>query len=101
MTRYFRAGGALGMPASTRTVTITTGAPQAVILNSGMSGLFVMNHGPTNISWGGDASFLANTAGVLFPYSTYEWLNVIEAFTAYFRATSVASVLAVTEYQRV
>ena len=88
----------VGAVLTTRTITITTGASQQIALLT--SGAVLVNfqvNGPGNITLG-DSAIIANSGDVVFPYANREFFPVSDAFTTYARATSVASVLAVTEY---
>lgn len=96
-TRYFRSANQLGIVGSTRLLTITTGAAQLVQISSGYSSINVMNNGPASVSFG-DSSLTMGSGNVIFPYAQYEFLNVVDGFSAYFRADSAQTVIAVTEF---
>jgi len=97
-TYYRRSNTQLGSVGTARLVTITTAAAQLVQLSSGCSAINVMNNGPTPVSFG-DSSLLMGSGNVIFPYAQYEFLNVSDGWRAYFRADSLQTVIAITEFR--
>ena len=88
----------VGAVLTTRTITITTAASQQILLlTSGAILINFQNNGPANVTLG-DAGIVANSGDVVFPFANREFYPVSDNFTTYARATSVATVLAVTEY---
>ena len=88
----------VGAVLTTRTISITTAASQQIVLlTSGAILVNFQNNGPANVTLG-DSGIVANSGDVVFPYANREFFPTSEAFTTYARATSVATVLAVTEY---
>lgn len=97
-TNFIRTNLAVGAVSTTRTLTITTGgAQQLTLLTSGAILVNLQNNGPGNATIG-DSAILANSGDVVFPYASREWYPVTSTFAPYVRATSVATVIAVTEY---
>lgn len=96
-TYYRRPSENLGVTTS-RLITITTAAAQQVFLSTGFTGINVMNNGPATCSWG-DASLVAGSGAVLFPYAQYEWLQLNDGWSVYFRADSAATTIAITEFR--
>ena len=97
-TNYVYHSAQVGVILTTRTITITTAASQQVaLLTSGAILVNFQNNGAGNITLG-DSAIVANSGDVVFPYASREFYPVSENFYTYARATSVASVLAVTEY---
>ena len=88
----------VGNVLTTRTITVTTAASQQVaLLTSGAILVNFQNNGPANVTLG-DSAIVANSGDVVFPYANREFYPVSENFSTYARATSVATVIAVTEY---
>ena len=88
----------VGAVLTTRTITITTAAAQQILLlTSGAILVNFQNNGPANITVG-DSGIVANSGDVVFPFANREFYPISDNFTTYARATSVAAVLAVTEY---
>ena len=97
-TRYFRANGGLtGSVGSTRYINITTAAAQSFVLGSNKSGFFVFNVGTGNLIWG-DSNIAVNSGNYLFTSAGREFLDLQDAFTIFFRADSVSTLIAVSEY---
>lgn len=96
MGTYFRRANQILTTATTRLITIQTNAAQVIKISSGYNAMNVMNNGPAPISWG-DSSLLMGSGNVIFPYAQYIFENFSGSGFLYFRADSVASVLAVTE----
>ena len=96
MGTYYRRANQVFTTATTRLITITTGAAQSITISSGYNAFNAMNNGPAPISWG-DSSLLMGSGNVIFPYAQYIFDNVSGASIIYFRADSVASVIAITE----
>lgn len=97
-TYYRRPNTQVGSVGTTRLILITTGAAQLVTLTSGFSALNVMNNGPAPVSFG-DSSLLMGSGNVIFPYAQYEFLDVSDGWSAYFRADSAATRIALTEFR--
>ena len=98
MATYFRRPNSnLGIVGTQRLISITTAAAQQVFLSSGFTAINVMNNGPATCSWG-DSSLLAGSGAVLFPYAQYEWASLNDGFSVYFRADSVSTIIAITEF---
>ena len=97
-TRYFRASNELGSVSTSRLVVINTGAAQLVQISTGYYSINVMNNGPSNVSFG-DSSLLMGSGNVIFPYAQYEFLNVTDDWSAYFRADSSQTTIAITEFK--
>ena len=96
MGTYFRRPNNIFTVATTRLVTITTAAAQSITVSSGYNAINAMNNGPAPISWG-DSSLLMGSGNVIFPYAQYIFENLSGSSKIYFRADSVASVIAITE----
>lgn len=97
-TYYRRPNTNLGTVGTTRLIVITTAAAQQVFLSSGFTGINVMNNGPATCSWG-DASLIAGSGAVLFAYAQYEWLNLNDGWSTYFRADSAQTTISITEFR--
>ena len=90
----------IGEVKTTRTIAITTGAAQRVILlTSGAVLVNFQNLGPANLCLG-DSSMLMGSGDTVFPYANREFWPVADDFSTFARATSAATNLAVTEYWR-
>lgn len=96
MGTYFRRPNSIFTTATTRLITITTGAAQSITVSSGFNAINAMNNGPAPISWG-DSSLLMGSGNVIFPYAQYIFENLSGSSFIFFRADSVASVIAITE----
>lgn len=96
---YYRRPNSTVTVGTTRLLTITTAAAQAVFVSSGYNAMNVMNDGPAPISFG-DASLAMGSGNVIFPYAQYIFENLSGDFTMYFRADSAQSFLAVTEFKQ-
>lgn len=97
-TYYRRPNEQLGTVGTSRLLVITTGAAQIVRLTSGFSALNIMNNGPAPVSFG-DSSLLMGSGNVIFPYAQYEFFNISDGWTAYFRADSAQTTIAITEFR--
>ena len=97
-TNFIRTNLNVGAVSTTRTITITTAAAQQILLLTSAPILInLQNNGPSSITLG-DSAIVASSGDVVFPYASREWYPVTSAFAPYARATSVATVIAVTEY---
>lgn len=96
-TRWIRVSEGLAAVGTTRYITIQTNAATQVILTSGYQGLSVFNLGSGSLIWG-DSNISVNSGSYLFVNARVEWMDLQDAFGVYFRADSVSSLIAVTEY---
>ena len=85
-----------GAPTS-RTITVTTAAAQALILGSARMAVTVYVHGTGTLLWG-DSSIAVNSANVLYPAMSYTWEHIEDGFPLFLRAESVQTIVTVTEY---
>ncbi len=95
---YFRSFPNLGTIGTTRIITITTAAAQLVTLTSGYQAMTVVNIGPSTVYWG-DSSILASSGVALTINNNVTWTDLDDAWSTYFRASSVATVIGVNEYR--
>lgn len=96
-TNFIKASTQLGLPGSTRAVTITTAAAQQVVMADSVTIQCVLyNSGPGAVAFGAVGVTLP-TGSVLYPSASWIFEDVGEGFTFYARADSVASVLVVHE----
>ena len=92
----FSNDGGLASVASSRLITIPTGAATQVVTGTGTTYMQAFNVGPSTIAWG-DASVTASSGGLLF-YSMSEIFKPLkEGFNLYFVADSVAGTIVVNE----
>lgn len=96
-TNYVRASTFLGNVGSTRYLTITTAAAQLFTLNSGANAVSFFNVGTGHLIWG-DANVAVNSGNYLFVNGRIQFENLEDLWTIYFRADSVSTALAVTEF---
>jgi hypothetical protein len=66
-------------------------------MESGNTAMLCFNCGPTDIYYGG-STVGANSGGVIWTSGTQEWKNVLSNFGIFMIANSVATKLAVIEY---
>lgn len=97
-TNFQYTGLRVGLVATSRVLTITTGAAQLLtLLTSGAILVNVQNNGPANMTLG-DSAIIANSGDVVFPYASREFYPVVDTFSVYVRATSAVTAIAITEY---
>ena len=97
-TVYRKTNRAFAQVLTTRTISIGTDAATKVVATSGAQSMQVFNIGAGTIAWG-DSSIAISSGGLLF-YSMSEIFSPIQGdYSMYFRADSVATIIAVNEFE--
>ena len=99
-TNFIPGGGSqVGQVKTSRTIAVTTAAPQQVsLLTSGAVLILFQNIGGSNLTLG-DSAMPMGSGDTLHPFVAREFWPCSDNFTVYVRAVSVATVIAVTEYE--